>query len=201
MGDERYFADEEGTESQSGAVRNPVPCDDSNRASAVAGYKKLVAILLVATSIILFRAYVLDRIIVSGHSMNNAFQDGNVLWAQKFDVSSFERYDVVVAKAGGQNVIKRVIGLPNETVQIVDGAVYIDGVPLQNDFGEPIQNAGVAAAGYTLKDDEYFLLGDNRNGSTDSRVWGAVPAKNIKGVVVFQVFPFSDFGTENIKRR
>lgn len=126
--------------------------------------------------------------------MQDTFYDGDVLWVQKFDVERVGRFDVVIAKAYHKTLIKRIIGLPNEIVSIKDGKVYINGVLLNGDYGDYINDGGLAISGYKLKDNEYFLLGDNRNESADSRMFGAVNIVEIRGKVIFEIFPLSRFG-------
>lgn len=125
-------------------------------------------------------------------SMNTTFSDGDVLWARKFNLQDIQRYEVVIAKVSSALIIKRVIGLPNETVQIIDGFVYINGEKLLDDYGYETTVYGYASNEVMLSENEYFLMGDNRNNSLDCRIWGAVKGCNIKGVIVMQIFPFWD---------
>ena len=121
-------------------------------------------------------------------------------------IGSPKRYDIVVfpvkEEKGKQDYfIKRIIALPGETVSIDDGRVYINGTPLKSDkYGkESIKDAGLASVPQTLAQDEYFVLGDNRNMSTDSRneMVGLVKRKDIVGKAVFRILPFGEFGGLN----
>jgi len=154
------------------------------------GYKKFVTVFLMFMFICCFRAYVLERVIISGDSMNPAYSDGDVIWVQKFDINTISRYQVVAANMNGKYMIKRVIGLPNETVQIIDGFVYINGEKLKDDYGCRTTIYGIASDKVVLGNNEYFLIGDNRDNSMDCRMWGAATDEMIKGVVVFRFFPF-----------
>ena len=107
-----------------------------------------------------------------------------------------ERFDIIVfpvVRDGKEEYyIKRVIGLPGETVQIIDGYVYINGEKLDENYGAEVMNdAGRAAEPITLGDDEYFVLGDNRNDSKDSRhiELGAVDTRKILGKAVWLLIP------------
>ena len=113
-----------------------------------------------------------------------------------------ERFDIVIFKYPddeSQLYIKRIIGLPGETVQIIDGKVYIDGsdTPLVDYFvndalGKPLGSFGP----YEVPEDSYFMLGDNRNNSKDSRFWKNtfVRFDQIKGKAVFRYWPLKSFG-------
>ena len=111
---------------------------------------------------------------VRGYSMEPSLQTRDVLVVEKvtYRFTQPSRFDVIAFPFSDQEYhIKRIIGLPGETVQIIDGNIYINGVFLNEDFGyeETIQNPGIAGQPILLGEDEYFLLGDNRNRSRDSR--------------------------------
>ena len=113
-----------------------------------------------------------------------------------YQVGSPKRGDVIAFKPNGSSTghssIKRVIGLPGETIQIKDGMIYIDGeVYLEKKSYPVITNPGMASDGITLGNQEYFVLGDNRNNSVDSRFAdvGTVKASYIEGKVWFVLSP------------
>lgn len=164
---------------------------------AIKGFRKAGILLLLLIGIFVFRGFVIERAIVDGNSMADTFHDGEVLLSRKFNINeqSLKRFDVVNIKLqGGKNIIKRVIGLPGETIQIVDGYVYINGEPLEGDYGERIVDAGIAADSILLGTDEFFVLGDNRNNSRDSRSIGPVKLEQIIGVNFYRIFPFHRMG-------
>lgn len=153
--------------------------------------------------------YVAHQTWVEGDSMEPTLSNGDSIIIQKvsYYLSSPKRYDVVVfpitgMDSSGKNVdtyyVKRVIGLPGETVQIKDGKVYINDALLEDDKYclSEILDGGNAAIPITLKEDEYFVLGDNRNMSTDSRsdFVGLVHREDIIGEVFMRIWPFSHFG-------
>lgn len=194
MGDKRYSVDEKGTDNKGCGDDSNISVASANRSNALSGYTKFLVIMLIFTFVCCFRAYVIDRVIVSGDSMNPSYTDGDVMWARKFNIAELERYQVVVASVRGKFVIKRVIGLPNEVLQIIDGYVYINGELLSDDYGYPTSIYGCAKNEIVLGENEYFLMGDNRDDSIDCRIWGKVTIDSIKGVVVFQFFPFWEIG-------
>lgn len=146
--------------------------------------------------------YVVQRSVVEGSSMYPTMEDGDSLMIDKisYRFREPERFEIIVFRyPHGQDTyyIKRIIGLPGETVRIQDGRVYINGELLEESYGtDLIRNAGRANQEITLGTDEYFVLGDNRNVSSDSRdpSVGNVSIEQIVGRVMFRVYPFDRFG-------
>ncbi|MCQ2493064.1 MAG: signal peptidase I [Lachnospiraceae bacterium] len=151
--------------------------------------------------------FVGQRTIVDGSSMNNTLQDGDNVWVNKivYRFSDPQRFDIVVFPPDDTDqktyYIKRVIGLPGETVQIgLDGTIFINGEPLEESYGREIIDSNHiyrAAEPVVLGEDEYFVMGDNRNNSVDSRLpsVGNVEKRKIIGKAVFRFYPFGSFGT------
>ena len=127
MGDTRYTSNEVSTGNQGGTDTGASHSACDNGRDAVSGYKKLVVLLLVFATVCWFRSCVISRVVVDGDSMNPAFSDGDVLWARAFNIDELGRFQVVVADIEGKRVIKRVIGLPGESLQVIDGFVYVNG--------------------------------------------------------------------------
>lgn len=149
--------------------------------------------------------FVGQRTVVNGVSMYDTLNDGDNLWVDKFSYhfKDPQRFDIVVFPMydGEEYFIKRIIGLPGETVRIDhQGNIYINGEQLEESYGyetiEP-EMIGRAFDGVTLGDDEYFVMGDNRNESEDSRfdIVGNVKRKDLMGKAVFRLWPITSFGT------
>lgn len=158
-------------------------------------------VLILAATFLLVH-FVGQRTTVQGISMYPTLNEGDSLIVDKisYQFSDPKRFDVVVFPFQYQDetyYIKRVIGLPGETVQIKEGSIYINGQPLYEAYGqEVIEKAGLASEPITLGEDEYFVLGDNRNNSSDSREpsVGNVSKKNIIGKAFLRVWPVKKFG-------
>ncbi len=146
--------------------------------------------------------FVGQRTVVDGRSMNATLNDRDNLIVEKLSYRFHdpERFDIIVFPPYGtkEYYIKRIIGLPGETIQIdTEGNIYIDGELLEEDYGlETIKNPGRAIEPVTLGDDEYFVMGDNRNNSVDSRDprVGNVKRDSIIGRAWVRIWPLSDFG-------
>lgn len=135
-------------------------------------------------------------------SMEPTLHAGDVLLINRmaYKFSTPKRGDIIVYKTNDDKQasthIKRIIGLPGETVQIKDGKILIDGETYQEEGFPSIENAGVAETKITLDSSEYFVLGDNRNNSEDSRYSdvGNIKKKNIIGRIWFVASPWEHFG-------
>lgn len=168
--------------------------------------KELAGWLLYIVLIIAFTWFVVtfvgQRTEVSGSSIETTLSDKDQLIVDKmtYRFRDPKRYDIVVFPYQYQDntyYIKRIIGLPGETVQILSGMVYIDGMRLDEHYGNEImENPGIAEEPLTLGEDEYFVLGDNRNNSSDSRASdvGLIHRKDLIGRAWIRVWPLSQIG-------
>ena len=166
----------------------------------LAGWLLYIVLIIALTWIVV--TFVGQRTEVSGSSMETTLSDKDQLIVDKmtYRFRDPKRYDIVVFPYQYQDntyYIKRIIGLPGEKVQILSGMVYIDGMRLDEHYGNEImENPGIAEEPLTLGEDEYFVLGDNRNNSEDSRFAsvGMVKRKNVVGKVWMVIEPFDSFG-------
>ena len=163
----------------------------------------VVDILVVIVLAIFLVQMMGERVRVEGHSMEPALAAGDEVLIDKirYHFFSVKRFDVVMFRSkeeGDQKYyIKRVVGLPGEKLQIQNGQIYVNDIPLETgDVMSYYTVAGLAEEAVTLKEDEYFLVGDNGDSSEDSRfvLVGNVLRDQIEGKVWFRVSPFKDLG-------
>lgn len=153
---------------------------------------------LILLMIILVRSFIVTPIKVDGPSMNQTLEHGDILLLNKFD-QKYERFEIVVFEINGEKLIKRIIGLPGEMVEFKNKEIYINGEILKEEYGyyKDDENYDFNLEGLTdgaIPKDCYFVLGDNRNNSTDSRFFGCIPKDKIIGTVHYALFPFTKFG-------
>ena len=165
-------------------------------------FSTILYILVVLLGTWLIITFVGQRTHVSGESMENTLDNGDQLIVDKitYRFQDPERFDIIVFPFHYKEntyYIKRIIGLPGETVQIADGTIYINGEVLEESYGrEVMQDPGIAAEPITLGEDEYFVLGDNRNQSSDSRdpSVGLIHRDEIIGRAWLRIWPLDSFG-------
>lgn len=157
----------------------------------------------ILTIAFLIRYFLVQPFIVEGSSMEPNFLNQEYLLVSKvsYQLKEPKRGDVIVfrpVESPYLNYIKRVIGLPGETVEIKNGKVWIDKEELKEDYlprdVKTLISSGTKTITVKLKEDQYFVLGDNRQFSKDSREIGAIPRVNIVGPAWMIVFPFNKMG-------
>ncbi len=169
-------------------------------------WKELFKLVFLSLLIVVpFRLFIAQPFIVDGASMDPTFETGDYLIVDEltYRFKMPERGSILIFKYPrdpSKSFIKRIIGLPNETVSISDGQVTIINREYPKGFGldEPyVKLNRKDNSSYILGTDEYFVLGDNRLGSADSRVWGAVPEENIIGRPIIRFLPPALFPGDN----
>jgi len=186
-----------------GNQNQPTGSNENGTQSVGAFIWDMVKILIIALVIIVpFRMFVAEPFVVSGSSMLPSFHNRDYLIINRisYHFSSPQRGDIVVLKFPkdpSQFFIKRVIGLPGETIQLKQGSVIItnsenpDGMVLKEPYLSSQNETQGRTEATKLGSEEYFVFGDNRTASSDSRIWGVLPKKNIVGKVWARVFPIS----------
>lgn len=156
-------------------------------------------IFFAALTAILIVVFVVQPVKVEGTSMQPHLADQERIFVNKFvyHFSNIERGDVVVfwyPKDPTKSFIKRVIGLPGDRVEVRSGVVHVNGKPLREPYVRPEYFDYHSFDPQTVPEGSYFVMGDHRNSSNDSRHWGTVPERNIFGKAVFRYWPVSKLG-------
>lgn len=153
--------------------------------------KSILPYIIIVVVVVLIRTFIITPVRVEGSSMEETLSNGDVLLLYK--LGKYNRYDVVVLNelADDEIIIKRIIGMPNETVEIKDNKIYVNDEAIEDKYayGETSDFDKIK-----LGADEYFLLGDNRLISKDSRYFGAINKKDIMGKTIFRIYPFNKIG-------
>ena len=156
--------------------------------------KELVPYIVILVVVVLIRSFIVTPIKVHGQSMYKTLDGNEIMILNK--LSNIERYDIVVANlvVNGKKedtLIKRVYGMPGEKIKCEQGIIYVNDHKLDDDFGF---GTTPDFDEITLDYDEYFILGDNRENSLDSHVFGPMKKENIEGVTSFVLWPLKKFG-------
>ena len=159
--------------------------------------------IIIVIAIILLRSYIITPVIVRGDSMYDTLEDGEVLILSKisYRIHDIKRFDVLVIKDKNREyIIKRVIGLPGDTIEYKDDVLYINGKEYKKRFTkdktedftlEDICKINDDDCDGTIPDDMYLVLGDNRDVSADSRVKGLIKKDQIIGKTIFRIWPLT----------
>lgn len=152
-------------------------------------YPYLVIIIVV----VLIRSFIATPIKVNGTSMDPTLKEGETMILNKIGMTfkGIKRFDIVVVKTADTYLIKRVIGLPGDSIKYSDGKLYINEKVVDDPYSKT-QTEDFDEV--KLKKNEYFVMGDNRAVSKDSRMIGPVTKSEIKGKTNIIIFPFSKFG-------
>ncbi len=162
--------------------------------------------IIIAVAIGLFIVkFVAQITVVNGSSMVPTLQDGNRLLIEKLSprFHKLQRGDIVTVnvpeflEAGKETIIKRIIGLENDTVEIKEGKVFVNGSPLEESYinGDPTNAFEPQYSKLTVPKGSIYVLGDNRGNSKDSRIIGPVDLGKVGGKVLVRIFPFNEVGS------
>lgn len=179
--------------------------------------KDIISYVLIILAVVLIRIFIFDPVRVDGPSMDNTLKNGQVLILNKigYKKDKIKRYDIVVAdvcingtsinkpdsNCKKERIVKRVIGLPNETIYAKDGKVYVDGKEVDSSFASTAtDDFNLEDLGYTkIEGSSYFLMGDNRAVSLDSRTFGPVKEEQIVGKASIVIWPLNKIKKLNHK--
>lgn len=156
-------------------------------------FRELIPYALVIIVVVLIRTFLVTPIKVNGTSMVDTLQHGDTMILNKIGmkINGIKRFDIVVIETEESYLIKRVIGLPGETIEYKDGKLYIN----DKEYKDPYyKDNTLDFERKKIPKDCYFVMGDNRGNSIDSRIIGTIKEKTILGTTKLIIFPISDIG-------
>lgn len=178
--------------------------DDSktNKKEFLDSLKTFIIVLAIA---LIFRLFVFNFTTVKGHSMDYTLKEKDLLLVDKIGTNfrNYERGDIVILDApdvAKKLYVKRIVGLPGEKIDLIDGSFYINGEKLEEDYTNApytYENEELGISSWILAKDEYFVVGDNRikNISKDSRTFGPIKRNSLEGHAIYRFYPFNNIGS------
>ena len=156
--------------------------------------KELIPYLIIVVVVVLVRTFLFTPIRVNGDSMYDTLNDGDTMILNKIGMklNDIERFQIVVIKTHDTYLIKRIIGLPGETIEYKDGKLYINNKIMKDPYFKDNNTNDFEKV--KIPKNHYYVMGDNRSVSIDSRLIGTVDINDIMGTTKLVLFPFSDFG-------
>ena len=155
---------------------------------------ELLSYVVVIVVVLLIKRFIVAPIKVNGNSMYSTLHDGDIMILNVigYRFSDIERFDIVVVNTKKEYIIKRIIGLPGEEIEYRDNQLYVDGKEVEENYGSDVTED------FKIKvpKGSYFVLGDNRTNSLDSRYFGPFQKKEILGKTKLTIFPFRRIGNK-----
>ncbi len=158
--------------------------------------KENLVYIIIIILIILIKCFVVTPVRVNGRSMLKTLKQNDVMILNKlaYKNKDIKRFDIVVIKNNKELIIKRVIGLPGETITYKNNILYVNGKKVKENFSKIYDDDLDDYTTGVIPKGKYFVVGDNRPDSLDSRMIGFIKKKNISGKCVYTIFPFSRIG-------
>ena len=157
-------------------------------------HREILSYLLIIVVVLLIKQFIVTPIRVNGSSMDTTLKDKDIMILDKisYRFSNIKRFDIVVIKLDNEYLIKRVVGLPGEIVEYKDNKLYINKKEIKENFTH--QKTDDYSLDKKIPNGYYFVVGDNRTVSMDSRMIGLIKEEDILGKTSLVIFPFNRFG-------
>lgn len=160
-------------------------------------FKELYPYIIIIVVVFLFKSFIIAPIRVSGDSMYGTLHNNDVMILNKigYRLKGVKRFDIVVVKdSKGKYLIKRVIGVPGDLIKVLNNQLYINDEHIVEDYLLPNTVTSSFVLDEVIPEGHYFVMGDNRLHSADSRVYGLFSSEDIIGIANYTIFPISRFG-------
>ena len=165
--------------------------------------KEIYPYVIIIVVVLFVKTYIIAPIQVNGVSMDSTLHDGEIMLLNKLQYKRYglKRFDIVVIKSRDTRIIKRIIGLPGDSVKVVDNTLYIN----DEKYEEEYLDEGTITNDFTLEElfdtdkvpeGKYFVMGDNRDDSLDSRILGFIDEEDVEGIASITIFPFNRIGSK-----
>ncbi len=157
--------------------------------------KKLLPYIGIVIVVILIRTFIITPVRVDGESMYPTLKNNDIMMLKKYD-KKYQYKNIVILKYGNTRLVKRIIGVPGDHIKVNNGKLYINGKKTNDLYSNITNDFSLEDFGYSkIPQDYYFVMGDNRTNSTDSRTIGLIKKSDILGTTNFRIFPFNHIGT------
>lgn len=158
--------------------------------------KNIIPYVVIVIVVVLFRVFIATPIQVVGSSMYPTLKSDEILILNKISKNKLKRFDIVVIKYNSETIIKRIIGLPGEKIEYIDNVLYVNGEIVDEPFEHADTNDFSLSeiSSESVPEDSYFVVGDNRSISMDSRIIGFIDKKDILGKASLRLFPINKLG-------
>lgn len=158
--------------------------------------KNIIPYVVIVIAVVLFRIFIATPIQVVGSSMYPTLKSDEILILNKISKNKLKRFDIVVIKYNSETIIKRIIGLPGEKIEYIDNVLYVNGEIVDEPFEHEDTNDFSLSeiSSESVPEDSYFVVGDNRGISMDSRIIGFIDKKDILGKASLRLFPINKLG-------
>lgn len=157
-------------------------------------FREVIPYLIIIIAVLLIKAYIFTPVIVNGPSMMDTLHDKDIMILDKIGmkIGGIDRFDIVVIQTSQSKIIKRVIGLPGETIEYKDNKLYINDKEVADPYPSQVTSD---IEKQIIPNNTYYVLGDNRTDSVDSRILGPISKDKILGHATFIIYPFNRFGS------
>lgn len=160
--------------------------------------KEVISYVVIIIGVLLIKMFIVTPIRVNGDSMHPTLHDNDIMILNEigYHLNGVDRFDIVVIDIRGEKIIKRVVGLPGDKIAFKDDKLYVNDELMEEKFQRGItEDFSITSLGYeTIPDGYYFVLGDNRDDSVDSRILGLINEKQIMGKTSLIIYPFNRLG-------